>query len=127
VTEEAAEPASLPSAAGEHASGAVSAEEVTHWVRLARARADDAETDSGLRKWLGFGALGLMAAQLVIADTAFFLYGFENAWDIPVAAINVWLGSTVVQVVVVVHTVARYLFPANGRDESSDSRHPLGG
>lgn len=67
-----------------------------------------------------------MAAQLVIADTAFFLYGFENGWDIPVAAINVWLGSTVVQVVVVVHTVARYLFPANGRAESSDGRHPLG-
>ncbi|HXE46018.1 MAG TPA: hypothetical protein VN635_12580 [Conexibacter sp.] len=67
-----------------------------------------------------------MAAQLVIADTAFFLYGLENSWDIPVAAINVWLGSTVVQVVVVVHTVARYLFPANGRGGSGDSRHPLG-
>lgn len=68
-----------------------------------------------------------MAAQLVVADTAFFLYGFENGWDIPVAAINVWLGSTVVQVVVVVHTVARYLFPANGRGESSGSRPPLTG
>jgi hypothetical protein len=66
-----------------------------------------------------------MAAQLIIADTAFFLYGLENDWEIPVAAINVWLGSTVVQVVVVVHTVARYLFPANGRAESRVGRHPL--
>jgi hypothetical protein len=108
------------------ASGEVSPDEVEHRVRLARAKADDAETDSGLRRWLGFGALGLMAAQLVIADTAFFLYGFENGWDIPVAAINVWLGSTVVQVVVVVHTVARYLFPANGRGESHDRHQPFG-
>ncbi len=57
-----------------------------------------------------------MAVQIVVADTAFFFYGVKNGWHIPVAGVNVWLGSTVVQVVVVVHTVARYLFPASGRN-----------
>jgi hypothetical protein len=123
VIEEEAEPASLPSVARERASGAVPAEEVTARVRVARSKARDAETDSGLRRWLGYGALGVMAGQLVIADGAFVVYGFKNGWHIPVAAINVWLGSTVVQVVVVVHTVARYLFPADGGRETR-GEHP---
>lgn len=121
MTQEVAEPGSSSDVIRQKASGEVSPDEVDARARLARAKADDAETDSGLRRWLGFGALGLMAVQLAVADTAFFLYGLKNGWHIPVAAINVWLGSTVVQVVVVVHTVARYLFPAKGL-ETRDGR-----
>jgi hypothetical protein len=108
-----------------HASGVASLAEVDANLALARVDVKNAETDSGLRRYLGFGALGVMAAQILTADTAFFLYGANNGWKIPVAAINVWLGATVVQVVIVVHTVARYLFPAAGsrgwsrRDEAA--------
>lgn len=82
--------------------------------RVAHAKAKDAETDSGLRQVLGYGVVGLMAAQIATADVVFVLYAANNGWDIPVVAINVWLGAAVVQVVALAHTVARYLFPSNG-------------
>jgi hypothetical protein len=108
-------------------SGAVSAEEVER--RLVGVKMDAAETDAALRKVLGYGALGLMAAQIVIADAAFFVYGFTNHWDVPVSAINVWLAATVVQVAFVVRTVARYLFPLRGTDvvEEPETFERLGG
>jgi hypothetical protein len=125
LTEEGADASALLLAAVSRTSGAVTPEAVeaearAAQARMARAKADDAETDAGLRRWLGYGALGIMATQLVIADAAFFWYGISNNWHIPVAAINVWLGATVVQVVVVVHTVARYLFSA--RDSRAEDQ-----
>jgi len=53
-----------------------------------------------------------MVAQLLIADTAFYVYGFANGWDIPTAAITTWLGATVIQIVGVVLVIAKNLFPA---------------
>lgn len=90
-------------------------------ARLARAQANDAETDSALRKWLGYGSLAVMVAQLTAADFAFFWYGIANGWDLPVMAINVWLAATVVEVLVIVHTVARYLFPTRRASSTSGS------
>jgi hypothetical protein len=53
-----------------------------------------------------------MVAQLLIADTAFYLYGFENGWHIPTAAITTWLAATVIQIVGVVLVIAKNLFPS---------------
>ena len=65
-----------------------------------------------LHRRVGNGALLLMVAQLLIADAAFYLYGFENGWHIPTAAITAWLAATVIQIVGVVLVIAKNLFPA---------------
>jgi len=65
-----------------------------------------------LHNRIGNGALLLMVGQLLIADTAFYIYGFKNSWDIPTAAITTWLGATVIQIVGVVLVIAKNLFPA---------------
>lgn len=96
--------------------GPASVEEVEFELQkaLKKARAANAWTDVRLRRWLGFGALFLMAAQMVAADVVFVVYGHANGWDIPVSGIQVWLGATVVQVAVIVGAVAKYLFPPDG-------------
>jgi hypothetical protein len=65
-----------------------------------------------LHSRVGNGALALMVAQLFIADTAFYIYGFKNGWNIPTAAITTWLAATVIQIVGVVLVIAKNLFPA---------------
>jgi hypothetical protein len=65
-----------------------------------------------LHRRVGNGALLLMVAQLVVADAAFYLYGFENGWQIPTAAITAWLAATVIQIVGVVLVIAKNLFPS---------------
>ena len=54
-----------------------------------------------------------MFIQIAVTDTAFFLYASSKnvQWEVPVAAMNVWLGATVVQVIGVVEIVTRHLFP----------------
>lgn len=83
--------------------------------RVMQTKATDAETDSSLRKLLGYGATVLMAAQIAAADVVFVLYASNNGWEIPAATANVWLAAAVVQVVALAHTVARHLFPASRR------------
>lgn len=70
------------------------------------------EADLRLSKVVGYGALMLMAAQLTVADSAFFLYGEGNAWKIPAAVINAWLAAVVIEVIGVVLVITRYLFPS---------------
>lgn len=70
------------------------------------------ENDLKLRKLIGYGALGMMALQIVVADAVFVLYGFTNHWDIPVTAIQAWLAATVIEVVAVVLAVTRSMFPS---------------
>jgi len=82
---------------------------------------DRAKADLKLSKVVGYGALGLMAAQVLIADTAFFLYGFNNDWNIPAAAMDAWLAAAVIQVVGVVLVITRYLFPGSGADSAPKS------
>jgi hypothetical protein len=64
-----------------------------------------------LHNRVGHGALILMFGQVLIADAAFYIYGFANDWDIPTAAITTWLAATVVQVIGVVLVIVRNLFP----------------
>ncbi|HWN72204.1 MAG TPA: hypothetical protein VNN15_00185 [Solirubrobacterales bacterium] len=96
--------------------GPTSVEEVDLELQkaLKKARAANAWTDVRLRRWLGFGALFLMASQMVTADVVFIVYGNAKGWEIPVSGIQVWLGATVVQVAVIVGAVAKYLFPPDG-------------
>lgn len=84
---------------------------------LAKAGAKDAWTDARLRQWLGFGAIGAMATQMLIADTAFFIYGFVNDWVIPSSAMHVWLVVTVLQIAIIARGITYYLFPPGGRDD----------
>jgi hypothetical protein len=41
------------------------------------------ESDLGLSKAVGWGTLGLMAAQVVAVDAGFFWYAGENNWKMP--------------------------------------------
>lgn len=75
---------------------------------------DRARSDLKLSKWVGYGALVLLAVQIAVADKAFFNYGHAYAWKIPVAAISAWLAAIVIQVVGVVLVIAKYLFPPTG-------------
>ena len=65
----------------------------------------------GFGKFYAYGAMIGMGIQVLIADVAFYIYGYENHWHIPSAAIDVWLGAVVVQVIGVVVVIARSLFP----------------
>lgn len=67
-------------------------------------------------KVYAYGALVAMGVQILIADIAFYIYGYEHVanghrWQIPVGAIQVWLGATVVQIIGVVLVIAKSLFP----------------
>lgn len=79
--------------------------------RKRKAEADNAELDVNLKKIIGRAALVLMGLQVVIADMAFFFYGFALEWDVPEAVIIGWMTATVVQVIGVVLIIARHLFP----------------
>ncbi len=62
--------------------------------------------------------MAAMVIQIIIADVAFYIYGYEHVenghfWAIPAGAIQVWLGATVVQVIGVVLVIARSLFPSD--------------
>jgi hypothetical protein len=72
------------------------------------------KADLSLRKRVGNGALIVMVVQILIADVAFYIYGFANAWEIPGGAMNAWLAATVIQVVSVVLVITKYLFPSGG-------------
>jgi hypothetical protein len=78
---------------------------------------DRAKADLKLSKVVGYGALSVMGVQVLIADAAFFFYGFENHWKIPAAAIDAWLAAAVIQVIGVVLVITNYLFPA-GRSQA---------
>jgi hypothetical protein len=69
-------------------------------------------------KVYAYGALIAMGIQILIADVAFYWYGYEHVvhrhhWQIPTGAIQVWIGATVVQVIGIVLVIARSLFPSD--------------
>jgi hypothetical protein len=71
-------------------------------------RQQDIDLKGRYAKWLLF----LLAAQLLIADGVFFVYAQVGAhWKLSASVIDVWLGSTLVEVVGIVLVVTRYLFP----------------
>jgi hypothetical protein len=71
----------------------------------------DMTQDIKLKKRYANGALIIMGIQILVADAVFAWYGDANEWDIPVAAISLWLTAAVVEVIGVALVVARYLFP----------------
>ncbi len=59
-------------------------------------------------KWL----LVLVAAQLFIADTVFVIYAWAGeSWHLETGVVQVWLTSTLVELIGVALVIARYLFP----------------
>jgi hypothetical protein len=91
-------------------SGKVDLEQISTELRKARAEAEGVESDVKMKRWVGYGSLLFMVVQIGVADWAFVKYGRHNGWDIPSEAMDFWLGATVVQVAIVVRTVANYLF-----------------
>lgn len=78
------------------------------------------ESDLALSRWVGWGTLGLMAAQVVAVDMGFFWYAGENNWNVPAGVMVSWLGVGIVQVIgSVVLVVARHLFPGKGKSEDA--------
>jgi hypothetical protein len=75
-----------------------------------------ARQELGFGRYYAYGALAAMGVQVLIADVAFYIYGYENRWHIPSSAIDVWLGAVVVQVIGVVLVIARSLFPSTNSD-----------
>jgi glutathione S-transferase len=77
-----------------------------------------AEQEHGLRQSYAEWLLWLLGAQFLIADAVFVAFAWAGRrWDLPPEVIEVWLASTVVQVLGVVAVVTRHLFP--NRDERS--------
>jgi hypothetical protein len=70
----------------------------------------------GFGRVYAYGALIAAGIQVLIADTAFYIYGYENHWHVPASAIDAWLAATVIQVIGVVLVIVRSLFPSAGAD-----------
>lgn len=86
-------------------------EQHKNWLKNA-----DRSQDIQLKRTLAFGAIWLMAAQIIIADIVFLLYAWMGvSWDLPPEVILGWMGATVVQVIGVVLTISAYLFPKRVR------------
>jgi hypothetical protein len=67
-------------------------------------------------KWL----LILVAVQLFIADVVFVSYAWAGeGWHLQPGVIQVWLVSTLVELIGVALVITRYLFPRRDRIESS--------
>ena len=60
---------------------------------------------------VGYGEMGLMGVQVIVANVVFVLYAHHNDWQIPTGAIQAWLAATVVQVIAVVAVITRSLHP----------------
>jgi hypothetical protein len=77
--------------------------------------------DLRLRKRVGAFALVGVSAELIIANAVFVAYAWAGErWKVPTAAINVWLGATVVQVTGILYVITNYLFPKSGTPLSHD-------
>ena len=83
---------------------------------IAKIEAESRGVDLRLQKIVGYGTLGLMLAQLVVANYVFLKYAAAKGWaNLPTGAIQAWLAATVVQVIGVVLVIARCVFPSGGR------------
>lgn len=90
---------------------------------LRNAEIATARTDVRLRRFIGYGAVIVAAAQIAIADWLFFRYGHDNGWAIPVGGIQAWLAATVLQVFIIVRILAKYLFPPD-KPSGTNPRNP---
>ena len=79
------------------------------------ASVDDQKQDTELKNKVAKFTMWATAIQLGVADAVFLLYAKSQWGNIPVAAIDVWLGAVVVQVIGLMAIVSHYLFPSQGR------------
>lgn len=71
--------------------------------------------DLTLRKRVGIFAIVGVSAELIIANAVFVTYAWVGEhWKVPTAAINVWLGATVIQIFGILYVITNYLFPKSG-------------
>ena len=105
----------------EKTSGEASPKDV--YRELRNAEIATARTDVRLRRFIGYGAVLVAAAQIAIADYLFFRYGHDNGWAIPVGGIQAWLAATVLQVFIIVRILAKYLFPPD-KPSGTNPRNP---
>jgi hypothetical protein len=68
-----------------------------------------------LRKRVAAFALWGVSAELLIANAVFVAYAWIGKdWNLPTAAINVWVGATVIQIFGILYVITNYLFPKSG-------------
>lgn len=73
------------------------------------------------REYAGFIKRALFG-ELVASNTIFVAYAWAGRhWNLPPVVINIWLGSTVVQVIGVVGIVTRHLFPRRDSDTEKEA------
>lgn len=73
------------------------------------------EQDIRNRRRIANWAIGGMVFQLVVANGVFIAYALTMGSKLDVGALQVWLGTTVVQIIGVVLVITQYLFPPSGR------------
>ncbi len=72
--------------------------------------------DLTLQRFVGYGGLGLMLVQFLVANFVFLKYAHEVGWDkLSAGVLQVFFAATVVQVIGVVLVIARSVFPEGGR------------
>jgi hypothetical protein len=81
-------------------------------VKKLEIEAEQADNDRQMRKSIAEDVFAAIKWQVGIADVAFLIYGFWNAWNIPSDTVDAWLGAVVVQVIAVGLVIARSLFPS---------------
>jgi hypothetical protein len=76
--------------------------------------------DIKLKKKYATWLLWLITIQLVIADAVFVVYAWEGEhWRLDAAVIQVWLITTLVELIGVALVITRYLFPRRDRQTQS--------
>jgi hypothetical protein len=76
--------------------------------------------DIKLKKKYANWLLWLITIQLVVADAVFVVYAWEGKhWQLDAGVIQVWLITTLVELIGVALVITRYLFPRRDRLTSS--------
>ena len=75
---------------------------------------DHRKADLEIKKGLAKKLLRLMVVQLAITDIVFVVYAWVGMhWKLPIGAVQVWVGATLLQLIAIVHTITKSLFPNN--------------
>jgi hypothetical protein len=84
-------------------------------IKRVETRAELESDNRAMRERIALWVAYAIGAQVLVADLAFFIYGFGNDWHIPVEAIVAWLSAAVVQVLAVGHAITKSLFPPHAQ------------
>jgi len=76
--------------------------------------------DIKLKKKYANWLLWLITIQLIVADAVFIVYAWEGEhWQLDPAVIQVWLITTLVELIGVALVITRYLFPRRDRNAAA--------